>query len=123
VKVKRIYQNRPESYMDKNFWMIGTHESLGAVAIATAEVVKLMPGAETHYHNHPDMEESYYIVCGSGSLRKNANIKQVKAGDGLFFGPADSKSIKNTSSFPLVYLSMSVKLSPDISPEGGHHGA
>jgi len=123
VKVKRIYQNRPESYMDKNFWMIGTHESLGAVAIATAEVVKLMPGAETHYHDHPELEESYYILCGKGKLNRNGKVEEIKAGDGLFFGPNDSKSVKNTSPFPLVYVSMSVRLTNHSVGEGGIHAA
>lgn len=110
MKVKKLYEQRPECYFDKEFWLIGLKDTLGSRGIETAEVVKMMPNAETHYHNHPDMEETYYIFNGEGELTVNGRKKKVKAGDALYFPPVAYHSMRNTGTCALYYIAFSARV-------------
>ncbi|AHG40342.1 auxin-binding protein [Pseudomonas syringae CC1557] len=79
------------------------------------------------YHFHHAQEEMFVIVEGEGSLRVAGEMLPIKAGDVLFIpaGPEYPHQIINTSQFPLKYLSISTRESPEICeyPDSGKYQA
>ena len=77
----------------------------------------LMPGKTNYpFHYHSGMEEVYYIISGSGTLKTPDGDKPVTEGDVIVF-PADASGahqLTNTSDDVLVYLDIDTASSPEI---------
>ena len=78
----------------------------------TATWVDVPPGAEQRPHSHPDSEQVYVIVRGSGRIRVAGDAEQVSEGDLIFIPPGAEHGIKNEGSDTLVYVSAA---SPPVS--------
>lgn len=61
-------------------------------------------GATTQAHSHPDTEELYYILRGSGMMAIEAEHRSVTVGDGICIPAGKRHQIRNTGQEPLVFL-------------------
>jgi mannose-6-phosphate isomerase-like protein (cupin superfamily) len=78
----------------------------------TVTWVDVPPGGEQRAHSHPDSEQVYVIVRGSGRMRVAGDDERVSEGDLVFIPPAAEHGILNDSAEPLVYISAA---SPPVS--------
>jgi mannose-6-phosphate isomerase-like protein (cupin superfamily) len=78
----------------------------------TVTWVEVPPGAEQRPHAHPDAEQVYVIVQGSGRVQVAGDVERVGAGDLVFIPPSAEHGIANDGSEPLVYVSAA---SPPVS--------
>ncbi len=68
------------------------------------ELTRLPAGATNFpYHAHTAQWEVYLILSGSGQIRSNDVVTQIKAGDSIVCPPGDAHQITNTGSEDLVY--------------------
>jgi mannose-6-phosphate isomerase-like protein (cupin superfamily) len=74
--------------------------------------VDVPPGGEQRAHSHPDSEQVYVIVRGSGRMNVAGDAERVGEGDLVFIPPAAEHGIMNDGSEPLVYISAA---SPPVS--------
>src|SRR5579883_1870869 len=56
----------------------------------------LPPGAETQAHRHPQTEELYYILRGTGLMAIEGERQAVGPGDGIGILPGQRHQIRNT---------------------------
>jgi len=63
------------------------------------------PGSEQPVHSHPEAEQVYVVVAGTGLMRVNDEALDVGPGTLVFIPPGAKHSILNTGSVPLVYVS------------------
>ncbi len=61
-------------------------------------------GATTQAHSHPNTEELYYILHGSGVMAIEAEQRSVTVGDGICIPAGKRHQIRNTGQEPLVFL-------------------
>lgn len=84
----------------------------------------LMPGKTNYpYHYHSGMEEIFYIISGTATLKTPEGNRTVAEGDVIVL-PANSKGahqLTNTSDDVLVYLDIDTVSSPEVVfyPEKG----
>lgn len=64
----------------------------------------LPPGASTLAHRHPETEEIYYILSGSGEMAIEHEIQTVQPGDSIGILPGQRHQIRNNGAIPLVFL-------------------
>jgi mannose-6-phosphate isomerase-like protein (cupin superfamily) len=57
---------------------------------------RLPPGGSTQEHYHPKAEEIYYITQGSGRIRIEGEMREVKAGDAIAIPPGQKHKLWNT---------------------------
>ena len=77
----------------------------------------LMPGKTNYpYHQHSGMEEVYYIISGTGTLKTPDGDKIVTAGDVIIFptNPNGAHQLTNTADEALVYLDIDTASSPEV---------
>ena len=90
-------------------------------------VIKVPPGKRAWpYHAHYVLEEMFYIISGSGTLRHADQEYPVRAGD-FIASPADPgqpHQIVNTSDDELVYIALSNEMTTDVMlyPDSGKYG-
>ena len=63
------------------------------------------PGSEQPMHSHPEAEQVYVVVAGTGLMRVNDDEEEVGPGTLVFIPPGAKHSILNTGSDPLAYVS------------------
>jgi len=107
---------------------VGAH--IGAKQLGYA-VIRLKPGKRAWpYHSHHAIEEMFYVLSGSGTLRHAGEEHPIQAGD-FIAAPADPEQphqIVNTSDNDLTYLALSnnrdtdVMIYPDSGKVGAWHG-
>ena len=78
----------------------------------TVTWVDVPPGGEQRAHSHPDSEQVYVIVRGTGRIRVAGDSEQVREGDLVFIPPAAEHGIVNDGTETLVYVSAA---SPPVS--------
>lgn len=99
---------------------------LGASHLGYA-VVRLQPGKRAWpYHAHHAIEEMFYILSGTGTLRHAGEEFPIRAGD-FICSPADPEQphqIINTSEAELSYIALSEQLATDVVlyPDSGKYG-
>lgn len=90
-------------------------------------VVKLQPGKRAWpYHSHYAIEEMFYVLSGTGTLRHADKEYPIRAGD-FICSPPDPKQphqIINTSDEELSYIALSNQLQTDVVlyPDSGKYG-
>jgi mannose-6-phosphate isomerase-like protein (cupin superfamily) len=62
------------------------------------------PGRTTTGHRHPESEEIYFIVSGSGVLTVGDEASRVKPGDAVLIPPGTHHAAANDGAGPLVLL-------------------
>jgi len=65
---------------------------------------RLTPGASTQEHYHPKTEEIYYITQGTGRMRIEDELREVKPGDAIAIPPGRKHKIWNTGTDTLRLL-------------------
>lgn len=65
---------------------------------------RLLVGASTQEHYHPKTEEIYYITQGTGRMRIEGEVREVKPGDAIAIPPGKKHKLWNTGSEPLRLL-------------------
>ena len=65
---------------------------------------RLQPGASTQEHYHPKTEEIYYITHGTGRIRIEGEVREVKAGDAIAILPGQRHKLWNTGADTLRLL-------------------
>jgi mannose-6-phosphate isomerase-like protein (cupin superfamily) len=58
---------------------------------------RLPPGGKTTPHYHPQTEEIYYLLEGSGVMRIGDEVREVRPGDAIAIPPGQVHQIVNTS--------------------------
>jgi len=61
-------------------------------------------GGATLEHFHPRAEEIYYITHGSGKMRIEGELREVKVGDAIAIPPGQKHKIWNTGAEILRFL-------------------
>ena len=99
---------------------------LGAKKLGYA-VIRLQPGKRAWpYHAHRAIEEAFFVLSGSGTLRHAGEEYALRAGD-FVCSPADPEQphqIVNTSDAELTYIAISNVVSTDVVhyPDSGKVG-
>ena len=65
---------------------------------------RLPVGGATQEHFHPQAEEIYYITHGTGQIRIEGEIREVRAGDAIAIPPGQKHKLWNTGNEPLRLL-------------------
>lgn len=80
-------------------------------------VIRLKPGKRAWpYHSHYAIEEMFYVLSGTGTLRHADEEYPIRAGD-FICAPPDPKQphqIINTSADELSYVALSTELRTDV---------
>ena len=71
---------RPTSHNSGTKKVITTNPS-GPVMIKQIAVGILQPGETIEEHRHPDLDEHYFVLSGSGSMQVEERIYELKKGD------------------------------------------
>jgi len=65
---------------------------------------RVKPGEQTAPHYHPQTEEIYYILRGSGEMKIDKETRQVGPGDAIAIPPGAVHTIFNSGGETLVFL-------------------
>ena len=65
---------------------------------------RLPVGASTQEHYHPKAEEIYYITHGTGRMRIEGELRDVKPGDAIAIPPGKKHKLWNTGKKTLRFL-------------------
>jgi mannose-6-phosphate isomerase-like protein (cupin superfamily) len=65
---------------------------------------RLSAGGSTQEHYHQETEEIYYITHGTGRIRIEGEVREIKAGDAIAILPGQKHKLWNTGSEPLRLL-------------------
>ena len=65
---------------------------------------RLQIGGATQEHYHPKCEEIYYITHGTGRMRIEGELREVKPGDAIAIPPGQKHKIWNTGDETLRLL-------------------
>ena len=90
-------------------------------------VIRLQPGKRAWpYHAHHVIEEMFFVLSGSGTLRHADEEYPIRAGD-FICSPPDPKQahqIINTSDEELTYIALSNEIETDVMlyPDSGKYG-
>ena len=104
----------------------GVSPHIGAKQLGYS-VVRLQPGKRAWpYHSHHVIEEMFYILSGTGTLRHAGEEFPIRAGD-FICSPADPTQphqIINTSDDELTYIALSNEMKTDVMlyPDSGKYG-
>ncbi len=64
----------------------------------------IYPTGSTTGHSHDDMEETYYVISGSGIMTVGEDEFEIKAGDALYVPPGKFHTTYQRGNMPLVVL-------------------
>jgi mannose-6-phosphate isomerase-like protein (cupin superfamily) len=78
--------------------------------------VEAAPGSQQSLHSHPEREQVYVIVRGSGRMIVSGEEHEVQGGDLVFIPPGAEHAIHNHTQDQLVYVSAT---SPPFEPPTG----
>jgi mannose-6-phosphate isomerase-like protein (cupin superfamily) len=65
---------------------------------------RLPAGGSTQEHYHPQCEEIYYITHGTGKMRIESELREVRAGDAIAIPPGQKHKLWNTGDEVLKLL-------------------
>jgi mannose-6-phosphate isomerase-like protein (cupin superfamily) len=80
--------------------------------IATMNYAWLEPNKQLETHSHPDGEEFYFFLSGTGEMLVGESWHTVRKGDFVTVPVAHAHSLKNTSSDNLVFITIRTVSSP-----------
>ncbi len=65
---------------------------------------RLPVGASTQEHFHPKAEEIYFITHGTGRIKIEGEVREVRPGDAIAIPPGQKHKLWNTGTEPLRLL-------------------
>lgn len=65
---------------------------------------RLAVGASTQEHFHPKAEEIYYITHGTGRIKIEGEVREVRPGDAIAIPPGQKHKLWNSGTEPLRLL-------------------
>jgi mannose-6-phosphate isomerase-like protein (cupin superfamily) len=65
---------------------------------------RIPAGGSTQEHYHPKAEEIYFITAGTGRMRIETEMREVKAGDAIAISPGQKHKLWNTGGETLKLL-------------------
>jgi mannose-6-phosphate isomerase-like protein (cupin superfamily) len=68
------------------------------------------PGCRTKGHAHPDREEVYFFLEGSGIMEADGEAWEVSPGDTFYVAPGPFHTTKNPNDFPLKFFWITIKI-------------
>jgi len=71
------------------------------------------PGCRTKGHAHPDREEVYFFLEGSGTMEADGEAWEVGPGDTFYVAPGPFHTTKNPNDFPLKFFWITIKIDDD----------
>ncbi len=74
--------------------------------IVTMNYAWLTSGSQLETHTHPDGEEFYYFLDGTGDMLVDEDWFPVHPGDFVTVPPGQAHSLKNTTPARLVFLTV-----------------
>jgi mannose-6-phosphate isomerase-like protein (cupin superfamily) len=74
------------------------------------EVLTLLPGSATQRHTHPDIEETIYVLTGSGVALWDDDEVEIGPGTALCYPKDVVRLVRNTGDTPLAYICHSAAL-------------
>jgi len=80
-----------------------SHRNSGIRNQSLAEAT-LGPGMVTEAHYHPNSEEIYYVLSGTGEVFVGDDVRRVEIGDGIAIPPETPHQIRNVGGKDLVFL-------------------
>ena len=117
VNLSKIFEpdkNHNHSFEFKNSTVSSPYATEGKLFVT---FYTLMPGKTNYpYHYHSGMEEVFYIISGTATLKTPDGDKTVTEGDVIVL-PANSNGahqLNNTSDDVLLYLDIDTASSPEI---------
>ncbi len=75
-----------------------------------AEVLTLLPGSATQRHTHPDIEETIYVLTGTGIAVWDDEEVEIGPGSALCYPKDVVRLVRNTGDTPLAYMCHSAAL-------------
>jgi uncharacterized cupin superfamily protein len=67
------------------------------------EIQRIPAGStNTVFHSHSAQWEFYHVISGSGSVRHDAGVEPIVAGDAFLFKPGEAHQIRNDGTEDLV---------------------
>ena len=75
-----------------------------------AEVLTLLPGSATQRHTHPDIEETIYVLTGTGTAIWDDEEVEIGPGSALCYPKDVVRLVRNTGDTPLAYVCHSAAL-------------
>ena len=84
--------------------LLATEEFLGKGRLFAHNIIP--PGSSLGFHKHEGDFETYYILCGEGTVNDNGVLKPVKAGDLVYTAPGESHGMENTGTEDLEYIAL-----------------
>lgn len=95
-------------------------ETIGAAAGGTSTYslaqIEIPPGKASLKHYHPQAEEAYHILSGSGQIEVDGEQRSLIPGESVAILPNQTHQIINAGEEPLVFLAVCVPAwKPDIS--------
>lgn len=79
-------------------------------------ITVVYPHRQTKGHIHPDREEHYYVLSGSGYLLLDDVRHDIKTGDGISIPPVSLHTIVNPNDEPLEFFWAAFPDEPKIAP-------
>jgi len=91
-----------------NIKRIVEKEKVGTIRIAGFGLIEVPPGGIFEPHKHPEREEIYYVISGSGTII--VGEEEIPATEGLTFyvSGEDPHGIRNKHNKPLVVMFVTV---------------
>jgi mannose-6-phosphate isomerase-like protein (cupin superfamily) len=75
-----------------------------SIRLQSLAEARLKPGQSTEEHYHAKTEEIYYITHGSGRMRIDREVREVREGDAIAIPPGKKHKLWNTGAEPLRLL-------------------
>jgi len=86
--------------------LIGRDEAHGGVTRHSLAHVTIPPGKSSPSHYHQELEETYYILSGVGTMTINGQEFDLQPGQALLIEPGDVHQICNHEDEDLVFLAV-----------------
>jgi mannose-6-phosphate isomerase-like protein (cupin superfamily) len=68
----------------------------------------LPPGSSVGGHLHPDVEEFYYVMAGTGTLRLGSESATIRSGDAIPVHMNEIHALQNSGAEPLELMIVGV---------------
>lgn len=72
------------------------NQELAGTDAMLAGIMRYQAGAASPYHLHENCEHFYFIIDGAGSVETATGVREVKAGDLVFFPAKDAHRLRAT---------------------------
>lgn len=67
-------------------------------------ITVVLPHSQTKGHIHPDREEHYYVISGSGYIQLDEKKYEIKEGDGIYVPPVSLHIVVNNTDEPMEFF-------------------